>query len=191
MLGGQGRIYELPGVLRVRADGTRWRTPPAVYGCLFASEHPWRLNLPQSAQPPGSSIFQGAVVSPGLAPETTVLNAPWVAYRESFIAVDTGTLFVAATNLRSGDTNRCFAGAFNNSVRFSVIKVAVRRNGDFAWSSEERGFRGGVHEIATCDPSGTKTTLDSGPGVDLGSLALRGSAIIWRDSGGRRSYRPR
>lgn len=191
VLGGQGRIYELPGTFRVRDNGTRWLTPPAVYGCLFASGHPWRLNLRQSPWSPEEPTYRGVRVPPGLSPEATVLNSPWVAYRETFLGVDTGTLFVAARNLRNGKISRCFVGGFAALwFPLSIVQIVVQHSGVFAWSTEGKLGSGKRREIGACDPSGTRVTLDAGPGIDPDSLELRGSSITWTDAGTSRSYEP-
>jgi hypothetical protein len=115
-----------------------------------------------------------------------VLNAPWVAYSETFLGIDTGFVFVAARNLRDGGTSRCFAGGFAvPRIRFSVVKIVIQHNGDFVWSS-----KGVSREIVACDPSGTRTMLDRGSGIDPESLELRGSYIAWTNAGVRRFHGP-
>lgn len=179
-LGGQGRLYELPGAIQVRANGTRFQDPPAIYGCLFAFGRPWRLNLPQSGQPPWNASFNSSrwKERPGLSPDTTVLNAPWTAYLETFIAVDTGTTFIAATNLDSGKTRRCFLTTIA-ALRYSstVHRIVVTRNGIVAWSREghaSRGLgdpgRGANREIGMCDGEEEGATIDAGNDIDLASL---------------------
>jgi hypothetical protein len=165
-------------------DGTS--IPVPIYGCLVATGRSRLLNAPARLHPQ----------SPGLQPvsidtKIIALHAPWAAYPEQFITADTFTLVVAATNLQSGKTAYCEVPGTRAPRRGpSVSAIVLKGDGSVAWIGEANssGLDEGtlVRTVVACDSTGSRV-LDSGEGIDLHSLTLRGSRLNWSDSGITRS----
>lgn len=168
-----GRVYEFP--VPSKDEDKRER---ATFACLFGLGRAWRLDR--------VNLWMGRFDV--LDPSMIVLHAPWVAYSQDFWAVDTGELFVAAKNLRSGRSYLCPVGPWSSAagIKSELAGIVLTRTGRVGWIAQKHESSGSNGEVAACDSAGFKR-LDNGEGIDLESLRLLGSRMTWTDSGAERS----
>ncbi len=116
------------------------------------------------------------------------MHGPWVAYLENFIEVDIGDLEVGIENLRTGRSRQCYLSRWGAAAWgwFLMKELVVSGSGSAAWIGVHEERSGRVREVASCEGT-VVTRLDSGPGIALNSLHLRGSILSWTDAGSRRS----
>jgi hypothetical protein len=70
----------------------------------------------------------------------------------------------------------------------SVASLVIKSNGAVAWTAVEESVvrHSRAVEVDRADVRG-QALLDSGPGIDVGSLRLRGSDVTWRHDARTRS----
>lgn len=142
-------------------------------GCVPDSK-PRRLNR----------LRQGDGRVPWMYPETMALHAPWAAYLENFVFVDVGELEVGVTNLRTGRSRQCFVSKWASAGWgwLSMSGLVVNGSGSAAWIGVHEERSGLVREVVAC-AGDVVERLDSGPGIALDSLHLRGSVLSWTNAG--------
>lgn len=152
-----------------------------VFGCAFGSPHTYRLGNTSR------SIREGRVGPVAVAGRVA-------AYGYAEFGVDTLSASVVVRNLGDGAEIRSEPATMRPlGAEFfqSVAAVVVKADGAVAWigkgGSVISGHAGDV-EVDRADARGV-ALLDSGPGIDPGSLRLRGSTVSWRDRGQTRSGR--
>jgi hypothetical protein len=109
------------------------------------------------------------------------------AYGLSRFGVDTVSSAVEVRRLTDGAVLHDLSAASSVGPEFfqSVGSVVVKTDGAVAWVGSASSIisRGrAVVQVRAADSSGERT-LDSGRGIDSGSLRLRGSTLSWRDAG--------
>jgi hypothetical protein len=152
----------------------------SIYGCATAGQRSYLLarDSLRPGQPHAGRFALAGVV---------------VAYGETRSGVDTASAEVIVRRLDSGRTLRSLA-ALTQPVGpesfQSVDSVVVKSDGAVAWIAVARSINGhgAQAEVDRADRRG-QSRLDSGPGIDSGSLRLRGSALSWHHAGARRTAR--
>jgi hypothetical protein len=149
-----------------------------VYGCSASSGRRFRLGA--------SSI---TLDQPRVA--LVALAGGDAACALSSHGVDTGSAEVVVRRLTDGRVlHRAPAvSQVSGPESFSsVTALVVTRGGGAAWigSSSSIATRGHRVEVRRVDARG-RAMLDSGPGIGLRSLRLRGSRLTWADAGRERS----
>jgi hypothetical protein len=153
----------------------------AVYGCSEATGRRTRLGRTTSCI--GSDLI-GRVRVAGVL----------TAYADSRCGVDTGSASVVVVRLSDGrrlKTDPATTGQALPESYEAVDSLVLKRDRSVAWIARAhsiiRPSSGGVEVHA--DDRGGKRLLDSGAGIDPGSLRLRGSRITWKHGGATRSAR--
>jgi len=116
------------------------------------------------------------------------MQGAWVAYLENFIEVDVGDLEVGVMNLRTGRLRQCYLSRWAAAGWgwFSMKELVVGGSGSAAWIGVHEERSGRVREVAVCEGTAV-SRLDSGPGIALNSLRLRGTVLTWTNAGSGRS----
>ncbi len=110
-----------------------------------------------------------------------------VAYALERCGVDTGSATVEVLNLSSGRrlfSRPALAGPAPPESYPSIGSLVVRANGKVAWIAAARSIIGHGESIEVHRDG---ALLDSGPGIVLSSLRLRGTTLSWRHGTGTRS----
>jgi hypothetical protein len=178
--GRRARVYAVP---KVDHRGTRNVEVPLVFGCLKPRGHPRLLGSTSS----GLSSYKGRLVGL-LHTDTLTIRAPWTAYASSATVIDASGIGVTAVNLRTNTRRGCnVGGGVVTLAQPSVSNVVVTRSGTIAWAGVTRPERNWnepmVNVVARCGEDLGFEVLDSGPGIELHSLALHGSTLTWTDEG--------
>lgn len=159
---------------------------PLVYACLAPRGRPKLLGSAASAY----SVYRGERIGK-VDLRTTTVRLPWLAFaRITSAGADNFGVDVVAVNLRTIAWRVCHAGnAPAPPPQRTIEEIVLGRTGSFGWAGElspESGAGPGspIPYVGACDLDGERI-LDSGRGVRIDSLELRGSTLTWRD--GRRS----
>lgn len=171
------------GVRTLAVDGLArvYQSGGDVFGCSTAGGRSYRLGAA------ARSIRQGRAGPIALAGVD-------VAYGLTEFGVDTISAQVIVRNLRSGKQLRSEPATTRAlGVEFfqSVAAVVVKPDGAVAWVGQGGSVihpGGGEIEVDRSDARG-RALLDSGAGIDVRSLRLRGSTTSWRHHGRIRSAR--
>jgi hypothetical protein len=130
------------------------------------------------------SIFLPELVGPFF------LQPPWVAgIRHEVSGVDVVHVSIFSESVDTGRSRSCVVGAGDRPRNRPVVDAAVLKpNGSLAWIGKTTTFasRGRVPAVGSCDSTGDHA-LDSGAGINLHSLRLRGSKLTWTDGTEQRS----
>jgi hypothetical protein len=177
----------------LRSNGVRVYSMPnnSIFGCIEASGVTKRLSpIRPGNRPP---YFLGRPFA---------ADAPWVVAFSSHNR--SGERFgpaegfaVTARNLALGDVSACHLHASKQDVYPTVVeKLAIARNGDFAWSGtrehETQSGPGVTRVVVACIPGdlrGMEMTAASSTDISIGSLALRGKTLEWEEAGAHCSVR--
>jgi hypothetical protein len=145
-----------------------------VYGCAVQNGRAFRLGHANR------SIAESRVAPVAVAGKVA-------AYGLTSFGVDTVSATVEVRRLTDGAvlqdlpaTNVARAESFQ-----SVGSVVVKASGAVAWIGSVSSIIShgrAVVQVRAVDAGGQRT-LDSSPGIDTGSLKLRGSTLSWRDGG--------
>lgn len=159
----QMRLYESPSA---SSEGT-------VYACLTASGRRQRLGPIHS----GGEVWSASVRGP------FVLTAPWAGATESRVeGQDTVRVFSVARSVASGQGRSCLLGDANRPGQLPDVKRALLDDhGTLVWVAILRTETPGP-EIGACEPNGP-VILDSGEGISISSVTLRGTRVSWTHSG--------
>lgn len=150
-----------------------------VYGCSTTGPRSYRLGAA------ARTVREGSVGPVALA-------GVHVAYGLSQFGVDTVSAQVIVRNLGTGVRLRSESATTHAlGVEFfqSVAAVVVKPDGAVAWIGQGGSI---IHpgrreiEVNRADSRG-QALLDSGTGIDVRSLRLRGSTVSWRHAGRVRS----
>lgn len=166
------------------------RSSYKVLGCVPGAR-PQRLDVPRD--PEHDSGFPR---QPRLDASLIVLDAPWVAYLEDFVYVDSGFDAMGVLNLRTGARRHCPVGRWdgNSQTGFSMTGLVVTERGSAGWIGERQtlNFAGPQtvrerrREVHACEGA-RRRLLDEGAGIDLDSMRLHGHILSWTDAGAPRS----
>ena len=117
-----------------------------------------------------------------------VIKATWTGAIEERKAGSNGAkVFAIAQDVRTGKMRRCLVGSGDRPGRFPAVRyLFIDKTGALAWGAFTASPTGQAPEIGVCDSEGNRI-LDSGAGVEIDSLELRGSKLSWVDAGGPRS----
>ncbi len=119
------------------------------------------------------------------------LSGELVGYALERCGVDTGAGEVVARRITDGSQLRtapAMRGAPGPESFVTVGSIAVGGDGALAWiaSASSPATHRQAREVNRTDGSGV-STLDSGPGIDPGSLTLHAATLTWRRGGSIRS----
>jgi hypothetical protein len=116
------------------------------------------------------------------------LKATWTgAVEERKAGTNSAKVFVISQDARTGKTRRCLVGSGDRPGRFPAVRhLFIDKTGALAWGAFTASPTGQAPEIGVCDSQGNRI-LDSGAGVEIDSLELRGSVLSWVNAGGPRS----
>lgn len=149
----------------------------SVYGCA-----PRRRSIML-----GSATICNGVGRAGPAAAAGVLAA----YALERCGVDTGSTTVIVRRLSDGKEIRqqqAWTLAVGPESYVSVGSVAVNRSASIAWIASEDSIVSHVHGVEVAERTGRSVRmLDSGSGIAVGSLRLRGRTLTWRDGIATRS----
>jgi hypothetical protein len=172
------RVYSLPA----NAD----EKSPRLFGCLAGTLHSYRLN----ATPKHPIFGEGRSVS--VSSEAISIAAPRVSYAETFYGVDTSVLAIAIKDLSKGTTAYCKV-AFTEAPapKPVVTKIAISATWSVGWIGRSRPVQQSgrsplTPSVGACDSAGSRV-IESGNGLDLQSLTLRGSRLTWLNGGKQHS----
>jgi hypothetical protein len=145
----------------------------SVYGCSVKGHQSYRLGHASR------SIREGRVGPVAAAGEAA-------AYGLTQYGVDTVSASVIVRRLRDGKQVRGLAAtskALGPESFESVDSIVVNRTGAVAWIAEGGSVISGHRREVEVDRADARghSVLDSGAGIDSGSLRLHGSTISWRD----------
>jgi hypothetical protein len=170
-----------PGAHRIAssAGAEVYSTHGAVWGCSAATH--LRTKLGNT-----TSCIRSDLIGP------VRLVGELTAYADRSCGVDTGFASVIVRRLSDGkrlssdgaDTGRVLPESYE-----SVDSLVLKRDGSVAWIAVARsivGTAGADIEVHRHDKHG-KRLLDSGAGIDAGSLRLRRSKLTWNHGGATRS----
>jgi hypothetical protein len=147
-----------------------------VYGCAGRRQY----LLGQS-----SACIRSAQVGP------VAVEGALAAYALERCGVDTGSSEVIVRSLTNGHqlkAARATTKPVGPESYVTVRSVVIKADGAVAWialASSLLAHRRDT-EVHKSDQHGQRL-LDSGGGIDPGSLRLHGSKLTWRDGGGKRS----
>jgi hypothetical protein len=148
----------------------------AVFGCSAARRHSFRLG--HATRSIGEDEVGPVAVAGDLA-----------AYGLRRFGVDTALASVVVRRLTDGTTLKELSAtrALGAESFQSVESVVIRRDGAVAWigSVHSIGARRSAIEVHEAGTGGDRL-LDSGSGIDAGSLRLHGSTLSWVDGGATR-----
>jgi hypothetical protein len=153
----KARVYQLGG---------------EVYGCALGSPHSYRLGA------------AARTIREGRAGPVAVAGG-YAGYGLTRFGIDTVSSQVVVRNLGNGrelhDTP-AITSLLPESFQ-SVDAIVLKSDGAVAWISAVESVistRGHQIEVLRIDDRG-QATLDSGSGIESGSLRLHGSTVAWRD----------
>jgi hypothetical protein len=100
---------------------------------------------------------------------------------------DATRVYVTSLDIRKGKGRRCLIGSADRAGQLpSVRLLLIDKAGALAWAAITPSPTGHAPEIGVCDSQGARI-LDSGAGVEVDSVVLRGSTLSWTNAGGPRS----
>lgn len=115
------------------------------------------------------------------------ISSEWVVgIEQRGSGVDTLEFVSSALNLRSGLRHRCVVGEGHSPGQSRLKRVLLAPSGGTASITLVHSWPSHSPQIVACGSTGRKI-LDEGPGIDLQSIALHGSTLVWVDSGTERS----
>jgi hypothetical protein len=146
------------------------------YACMFARNRRFALAS-------GDSEAGGS----GDTASLETLSGSWVAFARG--RFDDSTRYdpsfqgfpesAVGINLSTG-AQLSFPAVTGNPTASAISDLVLGKNGSFAWIGSGGG-RTEVHRLKAGD--GADAVLDSGPGIQAGSLALGGGALYWMKGG--------
>jgi hypothetical protein len=145
-----------------------------VYACLKSSGRARRLGPAR----PNSGFYGSQMSGPfGLA-------APWAGGFEGRAAgQDSFFTYAAALNLQTGRGRHCLVTGANHPYS-PPSELLIDSRGMMAWAVEVPSSGGARAQIGVCESVGRRIVAE-GPGIDIGSVRLRGLTLSWMDSGVR------
>jgi hypothetical protein len=156
---------------------------PAIYGCARLRHRSYVLGEP----PLFSSSGGGGIRDETLA--GTMVAYEEISANESPEGEGTATYLVLVRNLQNGRwVRRAFTGIARESRYKGVgplTALVLKSDGSVAWIASVAGLSGYVppeYEVHALDKSGSRL-LASGTEIDPHSLALKGSALSWTQTG--------
>lgn len=164
----QMRLYELAGSAKQASS---------VYACSEAYERPRRLGPMRAA----GNVWAASMPGP------FALARLWAGgIEDRLTGQDTVRVYTAVRNIRTGKARHCSIGGADRPGQLPrVRRVFLTKNGSLAWAAIMKlGAQG--PQIGVCE-SADPRILDSGYGIAIDSVSLRGSTLIWLDAGVRRS----
>lgn len=160
-------------IYRGAAQPGKGATGP-VYGCLKASGKSRRVGPRQG---------KGAVLRGPFALKAAWASAVEVRQPE----LDATHVYVTSRDIRTGKGRRCLIGSADRSGQLpSVRLLLIDKAGALAWAAITPSPTGHAPLIGVCDSRGARI-LDSGAGVEIDSVELRGATLSWVNAGGPRS----
>jgi len=117
------------------------------------------------------------------------LKATWVGAIEDRRGGKGATqVFAAARDIQTGSAKRCLVGSTDQAGRLLAVRVLLidAKVGALAWAAITPSATGRAPLIGVCDSRGNRV-LDSGPGVEIETLELRGSTLSWVNAAGQRT----
>jgi hypothetical protein len=156
-----------------------YRKGTTVYGCLYSVGRKFRLGTAEDL------LTDVAYVSP------IRLAGRFVAYSQGQSGRDGYSADLSVRDLRTGRIVRDWQGGgpggrFGTEESYGVSDVVLKRNGSVAWLNDRSrlGDRSHMFYLYKSDADGDLVLLDSGPGIEPGSLALSsGSRVYWTHNG--------
>lgn len=149
-----------------------------VYGCLKSSGKSRRIGPTQRR---GWSASIGGPFA---------LKGTWAAAIEDRqVGKDTTRVFVAVRDIRAQTRwgRRCLIGSADRPSQLPAVRLLlVNKDGALAWVAITPSPTGRAPLLGVCDAQGTRI-LDSGAGLEIESVELRGSTLSWMNAGGPRS----
>jgi hypothetical protein len=156
-------------------DARAFRRAGRSYACLYRVGRRFRLG----DEPAEPDFFRAFSVR---------LAGRYVAYELAFVGREETHFDVRVRNLRSGRwVHRLPANSAPETSPIStsspgVTDLALARNGAVAWITRDPYVNPATLEVHKADADG-HAQLDTGAGIDPGSLALSGKTIYWLSNG--------
>jgi hypothetical protein len=147
-----------------------------VYGCLKSSGKSRRMG---PIQRKGWNTSMGSPFA---------LKQTWAgAVEQRRPGQDATRVYVTSLDVRTGKGRRCLIGSADRSGQLPSVRLLLIDNaGALAWAAITPSPTGRAPLIGACDSQGNRV-LDSGAGVEIKSVELRGSTLSWTNAGGPRS----
>lgn len=148
-----------------------------LYGCLLGQSRSWRLDRRFEYFTAGFFWL-----------DSIRLRAPWVALDQmTLFHIDTGRRDLIVANLRTGKSYTC---STSETLEGHPSDLVVGKRGRVGWLGEmvfHNPNYQSLPTVAICG-SGGLTILESGPGIEPGSLRAAGSSFQWINAGASKSY---
>jgi hypothetical protein len=147
-----------------------------VYGCLKSS---------------GKSRRMGPIQRKGWSASMRgpfALKTTWAgAVENRRPGKDAARVYVTSLDIQTGKGRHCLIGSADRSGQLPAVRLLlIDKAGALAWAAITPSPTGRAPLIGACDSQGNRV-LDSGAGVEIKSVALRGSTLSWTNAGGPRS----
>jgi hypothetical protein len=146
------------------------------YGCLKSSGKSGRIGPVKRGE--GNASMSGPFG----------FNSTSAGAIESRQSGDTTWVYAVARNIQADYGKRCLVGSTDQAGQLPTVRILLIHNSAEAlvWAAITPSPTGRAPLIGACDTQGTRV-LDSGAGVEIKTLELRGSTVTWVNAGGPRS----
>jgi hypothetical protein len=173
-----------------------------VFACLLPHGKPRLIGRATVRGPTRSFIYL----------KTVAVDSPWLAYEERLSGIDTRSFDLVAKDISTNEYHLCELGLTGegNHSQPRIAVVVIAHEGTIGWAGERAAFRlppsdyegitppsegPGAYErdVGACIATEPRKhgeglrIFDIGEGIDLNSLALHRSMLIWTDAGETRT----